>query len=497
MTTGLSVNRLIDVQLVLSPVAAQGANLNSLLIVGDTNEINVSERIRSYNSLEDVAADFSTTDPEYKAAALYFSQVPQPNQLYIGRWAATATAGMLIGGALSASEQDIASWNAVTAGQFKIAVDGGVATNVTCGSFAAAANLNAVAAIIQTAVRALAGAFANVSVAWNGTQFVFTSGTTGVASAVAALTAGTANDISAKLKGTAALLSKTVPGIAAESPVAAVVILDGNSISWYGLMFATTAVINNSQNLAVSDFVEGAGKPHIFGITSTNAACADPASTTDIAYLASAANYNRTFVQYSDNAYAVASFFGRAITVNFNGSNTTITMMYKVEPGVVPQNLTPTQADALQDKNADVFVTYQNDTAIIQYGTVASGAFFDEIFGLDWLRDAIQTAVFNLLYTSNKVPQTDAGNHLIVNVITSVLNQGVTNGLIAPGQWNAPGFGQLAQGQFLDKGYYVYAPPIVTQSQADREARRSVVFQIAVKLAGAIHTVDIVINVNR
>ncbi|MCT9017190.1 DUF3383 domain-containing protein, partial [Cupriavidus gilardii] len=47
------------------------------------------------------------------------------------------------------------------------------------------------------------------------------------------------------------------------------------------------------------------------------------------------------------------------------------------------------------------------------------------------------------------------------------------------------------------KGYYVYAPPIALQSQADREARKSVSFQVAAKEAGAIHTVDILVNVNR
>ncbi|MFX6035987.1 DUF3383 family protein, partial [Acinetobacter baumannii] len=39
--------------------------------------------------------DFSTTDPEYKAALLYFQHTPQPSELRIGRWAKTATAGLL------------------------------------------------------------------------------------------------------------------------------------------------------------------------------------------------------------------------------------------------------------------------------------------------------------------------------------------------------------------------------------------------------------------
>lgn len=43
----------------------------------------------------------------------------------------------------------------------------------------------------------------------------------------------------------------------------------------------------------------------------------------------------------------------------------------------------------------------------------------------------------------------------------------------------------------------MYQPPIATQSQADREARKSVTFQVAAKEAGAIHGADILVNVNR
>lgn len=73
----------------------------------------------------------------------------------------------------------------------------------------------------------------------------------------------------------------------------------------------------------------------------------------------------------------------------------------------------------------------------------------------------------------------------------------MNNGCLAPGVWNSAGFGALNQGDTLAKGYYVYAPPIATQSQADREARKAVTFQVAAKEAGAIHSVDILVNVNR
>jgi hypothetical protein len=143
-------------------------------------------------------------------------------------------------------------------------------------------------------------------------------------------------------------------------------------------------------------------------------------------------------------------------------------------------------------------VNFSNSTAIIVNGKVASGQFIDTIYGIDWLANYIQTNLYNLLYqTPTKVPQTDPGTHLLVTNIEASCAQAVTNGLLAPGNWTSNGFGTLQQGDFLSKGYYVYAPPVATQSASDRSARKSVPIQVAAKLAGAIHTVNVLVNVNQ
>ena len=178
-------------------------------------------------------------------------------------------------------------------------------------------------------------------------------------------------------------------------------------------------------------------------------------------------------------------------------ANTTITLMFKQEPGVTPETITESQAATLKTKHCNVFVNYDNATAIIQHGVNSDGSFFDEWHGLDWLENDIQTAIYNVLYTFPKIPQTDEGMTTLQTVMEDRLAQAVRNGLVAPGKWNAAGIGQLKTGDTLTKGFYVYCPPVAQQSQADREARKSPPFQIAVKLAGAVHQVDVLINVNR
>ncbi|EDR3233939.1 DUF3383 domain-containing protein [Salmonella enterica subsp. diarizonae] len=269
--------------------------------------------------------------------------------------------------------------------------------------------------------------------------------------------------------------------------------------NWYGLGIADKEDIADDDWLKVAAAVEASGVSRILAITTSDPATMDATSTTDLAYKLKAAKYGRTFVQYSSGSkYAALSAFGRAFTVNFNGSNTTITLKFKQEPGITYETLTTNQAAALDARNCNVFVYYQNDTAILQQGVMSSGDFFDERHGLDWLQNYVQTNLYNLLYTSTtKVPQTDAGVTRLLSNVEQSMDQSVTNGLVAAGVWNGGPIGQLDSGDTLTKGYYVYAQPISEQAQADREARKAPVIQVACKLAGAVHFADVQINVVR
>ena len=115
-TLGLPVSDIVNVQVVMTPLAAQTRDFGSLLILGDSDIIDTTERLRLYTTLDAVADDFGTVAPEYKAAALYFGQTPQPSTLYLGKWARTAAAGKLRGGVLSAAEQTLTNFTAVTTG---------------------------------------------------------------------------------------------------------------------------------------------------------------------------------------------------------------------------------------------------------------------------------------------------------------------------------------------------------------------------------------------
>lgn len=276
-------------------------------------------------------------------------------------------------------------------------------------------------------------------------------------------------------------------------------LLDYNS--WYGLHLAVPVADHpaDADMISVSAAIESATVSRILAITSADVSIMDAAVDTDLASKLKAAKYSRTYIQYSStSAYSALSAFGRAFTVNFNGSNTTITLKFKQLPGITYETIGTSQANALEAKNCNVYVYYENDTAILEQGVMCNGDFFDERHGLDWLQNAVQTADYNTLYTSTtKIPQTDAGTTTRIANIEKVLDVADKNGLFAPGIWTGGPMGQLSTGDTLTKGYYTWGDTVDNQLQTDREARKGVPIQVAAKLAGAVHYGDVAITVVR
>ncbi|EPS2706384.1 DUF3383 domain-containing protein [Cronobacter turicensis] len=493
MSQGLPVSDIVNVTVSMAARAAQTRSFGALLVVGASDVIDSGERLRAYSDISGVSADFDLETPEYQAASLYFQQAPRPTRLWIGRWLKTAAAARLRGAILTPEQQTLARFTAISAGGMTLTVDGKDKT-LSGIDLTKETTLAGVAARIQ---QPLTGAV----IRWDASagRFVVASSTTGESTAVGfAKAPATGNDLAALLGLSESAGATIVAGQNNETLAQCVSMLAARSGDWYGLVAADTDVTSEGV-LAVADVIEADAVSRIFGHTIADTRVLDAASQADLASKLKAAKFARTFIQYSSSKpFAAASLFGRVFTVNFNGNNTAITLKFKQEPGITAENLSQNAASALRSKNCNVFVNYNNDTAIIQEGVMSNGDFIDERHGLDWLQNYVQTNLFNLLYTSTtKIPQTDAGvTRLLANVEQS-LDQALSSGLIAPGVWNGGDIGELASGDTLTKGYYVYAAPVADQVPSEREARKAPVIQVACKLAGAVHYADVLINVVR
>lgn len=483
IATTLPVSRVVNVAVEMSPTAGALRNFGSCLILGDSDIIDTDERIRLYSSISDIATDFGISSREYLAAQAFFSQSPQPTQVYIGRWAKSATAGRLRGRTLSSAEQDISLFTAITTGTLSLTIDG-ASKSMASIDLSAETNLNGVASQISSAL-GVSG-----SCAWTGERFVITSATTGTSSTVATTDTGTLSS----LMGFAGSAT-SVAGVAAESLASAITaLLDYNT--WYMVCVAPDA--SDDSIVEAAGLIEAASPSRMIGFTTQNSTEIDSTASSTLGSRLKGLGYNRTILVYSsDSPVAAASVFGRMATINFEGSNTTLTLKFKQLPGVTAENLRSSQAEALKSHNVNAFCAYQNDTSILQEGITSGGWFIDETHGLDWLQNRVETDLWNLLYTSKKVGQDESGATAIVSCVNKSLEQGVTNGLIAPGVWNGDAFGALESGDTLSTGYYVYIQPFDEQSQSDREARKAPPIQIAVKLKGAVHFINVTITVNR
>lgn len=484
MAVTLPVSSVVNVQVIMSPIAASLRNFGGMLILGNSDVIPVTERIRTYSSAAEIATDFGTAAPEYQAAVAFFSQSPTPRQVQVGRWVESATSAILQGKILSLAEQEMAAFQAITTGTLDLTINGS-AVALTSIDLSGESNLNGVASVISTALGA-AG-----TCVWTGNRFLIMSAATGDGVTITVADSGTLADLMGVSAG-----ATTIAGADSETVLEAVnLLLDFNS--WYGLFIAAT--VTDADILAVAAAIESSTTTHIYAVTSQDTDEMDSVQTSSIGYQLAQLGYQRTLVMYSSStAYAAMSILGRIATVNFQGSNTTITVKFKQAPGVVAENLRLSQSLALRANHVNVFAAYQNDTAILQEGTMANGFFIDEVHGLDWLQNQVETDLWNLLYTSTtKIGQDEAGMNALIATVNQSLEQAVTNGLVAPGIWNADGFGALERGDTLSTGYYVYIQPLAEQSQAEREARKAPPIQVAVKLRGAVHFVDVTITVNR
>lgn len=488
MATGLPVRRIVNVAVSLAAKAAGKRNFGTMFILGDSDVIDAEERIRDYTAAEDVAADFGSTAPEYLAARTFYSQSPTPLNIKIGRWLASATHGLLKGRILGTSEQAISKFTIIDAGSVSILVDGETVT-ASDVDLSSVLNLNGVASAVTAKLNSKA------TVTWDGTRFVFKATTAGESSSVKV------SDTSSQL---AVLLgldknTKSVAGANSESLNDALAVMLDRGRSWYCLSLATNNTLSDNDYLNTAASIESASDAHIFGVTTQETTVLDANDSEDLASKLKAKGYNRTFIVYSsDNAHADCSVFGRFATINYEGINTTITAKFKQCPDVSAENLTTSQANALETKNCNVFASYDNDTNILQEGVMCGGNFIDEMTNLDWLQDKVQTAVYNVLYTSTtKIPQTDSGIQRLVAAIAQCMESAVQNGMIAEGVWGGDSVGIIETGDTLPGGYYIYAQSVNDQDQSDREARKAPPITCLIKLAGAVHFVDVQINVYR
>lgn len=473
------------------------------IITSEQGFLSSARRYALYTDLASVAGDFGTASKAYGAASVFFAQQPNPTNmggmLVMGYWrgaseSVAATSGQLRG--LQVAEASVVSQlQAISNGVFDIDVNG---TNRSVGAldFRSVTDMAGVASILQTALT-------GTTVQYVDQRLVIRSTTTGVASTIGFMVPPTGaglfvGNILALSVGSGAVSTGGAAAVvlAAEPKIDAVTQLQAQ-VAFKGFVFIDDPT--DIETTALATWAQG-NKVLSYDVFSAPAnLTVDPANVVWDTKLKGLTNYRMFFSKAGDRNFAVAAM-AKVHLVNFNGENLATTLNMKEFTGITPDDLTQSEITSAQRVGLSVYVPFKGG---VVSKVLESGAndYADNRYNLIAFENSVQTGVFNLLgSTSTKTPQITRGVNQIIDTVEAVTQRFVRVGVFAPGEWASPDtFGDV--GTFMrsirERGFYWLAGSLATQPQADRELRKSPVIQGAVKMAGAIHSVDLIIFVNK
>jgi hypothetical protein len=526
----LALSNLIDISVTVSPGAVVAPTFNQGLFVGPSTAIpsyGANSRLRQYPSTAAMLADgFTSSEPEYIAAQIYFSQTPAPQFIWIGRQDLTAIKTALPAGRSVADGAMSSSVNPTyldSATADFVSGDVGAQVIVAGAGVAGADLVTTIASVTSTTVAVLTvGASTTVSgaevqiggygknykandqvtvVQSGGSYGVLTVLTVGADGQV--LTLGTtignqgtgysvANNL-ATTGGSGTGLEVDITAVGETLLEASQACRAANTI-WYGLAVNNPA---DADNLAIAEWADPLWQTTRYYPWSADAAIA--AGTADNLALQLQTLELRVLGIYSttqgglypNNIYAAAGLMGVEMGLNTGLAGSFFTVAYKSIAGIAPEPLTQTQYTAITQAGFNVYANFG------PYQTVQPGFMSNAAPSYLWLNLAMLVSFLQLdemavLTTNPAVPQTNPGEHLLINAANQACTKSQGIGFLADGTWegvtiNIPGV-QLTAGQAIPGGFLNQAQPYSQQSTEARDAGQAMPIYCAITTAGAVQS---------
>ena len=466
-----------DVTVVTSAPQVAAPTFNKGLFIGNSGVISPTQRtltfLQANYASAMLTAGFTNSDPEFIWAEIYFSQSPPPFSCSIGAQVPTAI-------------------------QTAIPHSGNAGTGYVVGDLIGVTQSGASGGILRVTTVA-AGVV---------TGLAPVIGSQGVGYSVASGLATTGGS------GTGLEVDITAIG---ETPLQAFEACRIADSTWY-----CGAVYNaaDADHEAIATFTQSQVGTTYFGVTN-DAAVLSGASGNVLKTIYGGSN-SRTWMQYAttqgglypNQIYFTAAVMGQAMASNTQTANSAFTEKFSggvALVGVYTEPLSTTQIANIegtvpgQGPNGNLFLNYANAFNVLEQGTMmAENVFFDQVLNLDILAANIQYAIMDLLTSSPKIPQTDAGQQQLIQAVESACATSATTGFIAPGTWQGQTFSfagsaqpVLTKGQALPSGYLVFSPKYATLTQAQIQSRVAPPIYVALIEAGAVHfvTIEVLVQV--
>lgn len=428
----ISMNRYVDI----TSGVAGNAGIATRDLIGrfpTTNPLAPTGTILEFNSADEVSDYFGSTSEEYLRAVFYFGwispNITTPDKISFVRWASVAVASTIYG---KEATYALSQFTGVTTGDFSMTF-GGFTFHMTAINLSGAGSLAAVAAAIQTKIRAQAGGGA----AWTGAtvtydavrgSFDFVSGSTGADTLSVA--AGVTTDVAALLGWlTGAILSNG----AAIQTITQLLSSSSEASDNFG-SFAFIDTLTQDQIVEAATWNDAQNEKFMYSVpvTSANAAAISAAVQGFSGIGLTLAPLTTEFPEEVPMAILAAT--------NYDARNSVMNYMFK-EFTLTPSVTTNADAntyDALR-------VNYYGQTQ----SAGQNKSFYQRgyLMGLDtdakdmntyaneqWLKGSATVALISLLISQAKVSANTTGVAQISAVLQSVIDAALFNGTISVGK---------------------------------------------------------------
>jgi hypothetical protein len=422
------------------------------LLFGGHYHLPPTTRVYTYTDPADMLDDgFLTTDDLYIAALKLMSQELSPESFKIARKLEDVN-----------SKASLAFTGTPSAGTWTLTIGIADATPVESGAITYAADNDC--ATIKSVIEAMTGITTVTVTGLYSTGYTIEF--TGVDAAHDFRV--TAINVASLTGVTAATVTQDQYGSATEAwdvGLAAVIAEDND---WYSLV-ATTRT--KADILLLAAAIESADIKTYFACTGEADVKNGVASNTLLSLKALA--YDRTAYLFSEDYanFPEAAWLGGQLPKN-PGS---ITWKFKTLIGITPDTLTATQFGNIKNNYGNTYETVGGVNIISSEAQVVSGEYIDIIRGTDWLQVNMQTELYTLLISSDKIPMTERGAGAIQSKIEYWLGVGESQAynLLVPG------------------ASVVNVPKVSELPLVDRTARFYSGITFSSQYAGAVHKIGI------
>ena len=277
--------------------------------------------------------------------------------------------------------------------------------------------------------------------------------------------------------------------------------LAANETWWYWTFFTDDVYNDEASMLLVADWLDANTRYSIN--CSTAADIRDIGDSTDIAseLTTKGTRHISTFSHATDPyaGHAVAAWFS---SVNYTVPGSTITGEFKKLPGVVAEDLTSTEyASMTLDTKKAVFYTKVDLQGSTDSGRVINswahssfGEYIDDVVNLDAFVNNLMVNLYNATANqTTKLPQTPPGQSVLLAAAKEMGELYIANGYLGPRNYTNPDTGL----EDFTLGYEILTKPedILSITDPERADRESAPIQMRIFRAGAIHHVNVTVDV--